>query len=217
MNRSYALSAPQFPNLVSRVRNIIFHPNLEWPVIAAEPAAPAELYGRYIGPLALIAPVATFIGLSILGINIPLIGTYRVSPVSGIVQAVLSFVLALVGVFIMALIINALAPKFQGEKDSVQALKVAGYASTPAFVAGILSLFPMLAILQMLAALYSLYLLYMGLPVLMNSPKDKALGYTGAIIGCAFLLGLVATAIMVPLHASFLGGTPATFSTLQAP
>ena len=35
---------------------------------------------------------------------------------------------------------------------------------------------------------YSLYLLYLGLPVLMKSPKEKALGYTLVVVLAAIVL-----------------------------
>lgn len=202
-------------NLLSHAKNILVAPRREWPVIAAEPSTGAALYTGYIGPLAVIAPVATFIGLSIIGISMPFIGTYRISPVSGLFQAALAFVFALAGIYVLALIINALAPKFGGEKNPVAALKVAGYASTPTFIAGIFLIFPMLSILQLLAALYGLYLLYVGLPVLMKSPQQKALPYTGTVIACAIVLGIVVGVIMAVLHASVLGGAPPAASILQ--
>jgi len=202
-------------NLLLHAKNILVAPRREWPVIAAEPSTGAALYTGYIAPLAVIAPVATFIGLSIIGISMPFIGTYRISPVSGLLQAALTFVFALAGIYVLSLIINALAPTFGGEKDPVAALKVAGYSSTPAFIAGILIIFPMLGILQLLAALYSLYLLYIGLPVLMKSPQQKALPYTGAVIACAIVLGILVGVLLSVLHPWALGGAPSPASILQ--
>ncbi len=48
---------------------------------------------------------------------------------------------------------------------------------TPYFVAGVLYIFPVLSILVFLASLYGLYILYLGLPVMMETPKEKAIGY----------------------------------------
>ena len=41
------------------------------------------------------------------------------------------------------------------------------------------------------AGLYSLYLLYLGLPVVMKSPKEKAMGYTAVVIIAAIVLFMV--------------------------
>jgi hypothetical protein len=85
------------------------------------------------------------------------------------------------------MIVDALAPTFGGQKNTIQALKVCAYASTAGWLAGVFGLIPMLGILGLLG-LYSLYLIYLGLPVLMKVPQDKALGYTIAVIVCAIVL-----------------------------
>src|SRR5207344_2314618 len=107
------------------------------------------------------------------------------------VLAVFTFVTAIVACFVISLIINALAPSFGGQKDSAQALKVAVYSYTPAWVAGALQILPLLGILGLLAGLYGLYLLYLGLPRLMKCPADKALGYTAVVVICAIVLSVV--------------------------
>src|SRR4029077_8195463 len=103
-------------------------------------------------------------GGSVIGQSLPFIGYYRAPMAAGLTLAVFSFVMAIVGVFILSLIINALAPTFGGQKDSMQALKVAVYSYTPAWVAGALRVLPLLGVLAVLGALYGLYLLYLGLP-----------------------------------------------------
>ena len=103
--------------------------------------------------------------------------------------------MAVVAVFILSLIIDALAPSFSGEKNNAQALKVAVYSYTPAWLAGILQIIPMMGLLAILAAFYGLYLLYLGLPRLMKAPEDKALGYTAVVVICAIVLGVIASVI----------------------
>src|ERR1019366_2975341 len=105
-------------------------------------------------------------------------GTTRVSIVAGLSMALMSYVFALAAVFLVALLIDALAPTFGGEKNPLQALKLATFSYTPAWVAGVLHNIPALGVLVLLAGLYSLYVLYLGLPVLMKAPKEKAVGYT---------------------------------------
>ena len=129
--------------------------------------------------------------MSVVGISLPFMGTFRVPISSSIAQAVTSYVLTLVGVFIIALIIDALAPTFGGEKNQMQALKVATYASTPSWIAGIVMILPMLGVIALLAALYGLYLLYLGLPLLMKAPQEKAIGYTAVVVVVAVVVMMV--------------------------
>ncbi len=177
--------------IIERVKGICLKPKTEWDAIAQEETSTAALFTGYAVPLAAIPAIAGFIGGSLIGRSLPFIGSYRVPMVSGLVMAVFAFVMALVGVFIVSLIINALAPSFGGQKSSSQALKVAIYAYTPAWVAGVLQILPMLGLLAILAGLYGLYLLYLGLPRLMKCPQEKAAGYTAVVVVCAIVLSVV--------------------------
>ena len=177
-------------NLVDRVKRILLSPRTEWEVIDAEQTTPAALFTGYIVPLAAIGPLARLIGFSVFGIPLPLMGTYRVPFGSALTGAVIGFVLTLVGTYVLALIVDALAPTFNGQRNQIQALKVAAYSSTAAWVAGIFALIPWLGFLG-IVGLYSLYLLYLGLPVLMKAPREKALPYTAVVILAAIVLFMV--------------------------
>jgi Yip1 domain len=182
-------------SLVDRVKRILLSPRTEWQVIDAEATTPAQLYTGYIMPLAAIGPIAQIIGYSVFGISVPLVGTYRVPIGSAITSALVSYVLVLIATYVLALIIDALAPTFNGQRSQIQALKVAAYSSTASWVAGIFLLIPGLRLLTILG-LYSLYLLYLGLPVLMKTPLEKAVTYTVVVVLAAIILfmltGLVA-------------------------
>ena len=184
-------------SLVARVKNILLQPKTEWPVIAGEQATTGSLYTGYIIPLAAIAPVASFIGWSVIGARIPLIGGFVRWPIgTGVTYAVAIYVLSLVNVFVLALIIDALAPTFGGQKNQLQALKVSAYSYTALWVGGIFYLIPSIGLLVLLAALYSCFLMFLGLPVLMKAPEDKAAGYAAVVIIVAIVLYFVLGAIV---------------------
>jgi hypothetical protein len=87
-------------------------------------------------------------------------------------------VFGLAGVFLIAFIIDALAPSFGATKNQLQALKLVVYSYTAVWVAGIATIIPILGGLVVLAGfIYTLYTLYLGLPKLMKSPADKTVGY----------------------------------------
>ena len=178
-------------NIITRVKNILLTPKTEWPVIANEASTVKDVYLFYVAPLLLLGVVAGFIGSAIVGTNLGSFGTVRVGVVSGIVGALLRFVLGLTNVFIVAWIVNVLAPTFGGQSDSLRSLKVTAYAFTPALVAAVLNVFPMLGIVALLVGLYGLYLLYLGLPVLMRCPQEKAIGYTIVTVLAAIVLGAI--------------------------
>jgi hypothetical protein len=177
-------------NLVQRVKGILFSPRTEWQVIDTEATTTGELYKNYIVPLAAIGPIAQIIGYSVFGITVPFVGTYRVPIGSAITSALVAYVLTLAGTYVLALIIDGLAPTFNGQRSQIQALKVAAYSSTASWIAGIFALIPGLRLLAILG-LYSLYLLYLGLPIVMKSPREKAMGYTVVVILAAIVLFMI--------------------------
>ncbi len=180
--------------LIDRIKNIIMKPAAEWQTIESESATPQSIYMGYVAILAAIGPIAGFIGRSLIGISIPFVGTYRVPIVTGVIWAVVMYALTFAGVFIVSFIVDALAPTFGGQKDSLRALKVTAYSFTASWLAAVFQIVPMLGWLGLLG-LYSLYLLYLGLPVLMRSPKDKAIGYTVVVCICAIVAWVIIGAI----------------------
>jgi hypothetical protein len=189
-------------NLVERAKRILLTPRTEWETIDTEPTTTSALYTGYIMPLAAIGPIAQVIGYSVFGVRMPFGGTMYRTPIgTAITTAVVTYVLSLVAVYLIALIIDALAPTFGGTKNQMQALKVAAYSSTAGWVAGIFALVPGLRILGLLG-LYSIYLLYLGLPVLMKAPADKATGYTAVVVVAGIVLFMVIGALAGGLTAA---------------
>jgi hypothetical protein len=181
-----------FSKLIARVKAILLTPKTEWPVIAGEPATTADLYKNYIIILAAIPAIFAFLKLSLLGVSIPFAGTIRVGVMAGISNMLVSYVLSLVMIFVMVLIIDALAPTFGAQKDQTQALKTVAYAYTASWIAGFGQILPGLGMLILLAgAIYSIYLLYLGLPHTMKCPQEKAGGYTAVAIVIAIVLSVV--------------------------
>lgn len=172
--------------LFDRAKKILLQPKQEWEVISGESTSMADLYTGYAMPLAAIGPVCSVIGLSVVGISLPIVGTYRVPIMSSILSAIVQYALALAAVYILAIVIDYITPKFEGLRDMGQALKLATYSSTASWVAGIFILVPVLAILG-LVGLYSIYLLYAGTPILMKVPREKAAIFTAVVIVAAIV------------------------------
>lgn len=196
--------------LVTRAKELLLKPTATWDVIDGERPSTAALYTGYVMPLAAIPAVAQAIGMTVFGA-----GAFGIvvkwSLMTAITQAVLTFGLSLVMVFVLALVIDGLAPSFGGTKDRGQALKVAAYAPTASWVAGVFALYPPLGVIGLLGGLYSLYLLYLGLPKLMKAAQEKALPYTAVVIVVAIVIslviGAVTGAVAAATGAAALGGS----------
>ena len=203
--------------LIDRVKNILLKPKEEWTVIAGETSTTGDLLGGYVAPLAGIAALCGFIGSTLVGTSMPFVGTFRMPIFWGMGIAVLTFVMAFVSVFIVALIIDALAPTFGAQKNAAQAMKVAVYAYTPGWVAGVFNIIPLLGILGLLAGLYGIYLLYLGLPRLMKNPEEKSIGYTAVVVICAIVVSIVLSAVVGAISTFGGGGMMGAMSRASAP
>ncbi len=190
-------------SLIQRVQDILLRPRQTWPAIAAEPGDTASIYSGYVVFLAAIPAIAGFIGLSLVGAG-AMGFNVRLPIATGLAHMVLGYVLSLVMVFVIALLVDALAPTFGGTKSRVDALKLVAYGSTAGFVGGVFSLLPMLSILGLVAALYSIYLIYTGIPVLMKCPPEKAAAYTAVVVVC----GIVAMLVLAAVTSMVLPGGP---------
>jgi hypothetical protein len=188
---------PKRSGLIARVQGILLRPAAEWDIIAAEPATIQGLFVHYACILAAIPPVAVIVQhlLFLHWLLIPII-----------ILAVISYVASLIGVFILGFIIDALATSFDAEKNSVQAMKLAVYSYTAAWVAGILDIIPLLGLLAIIAALYGLYLLYLGLPRLMKSPPEKTAGYFVVSILAAIVVNVVIGMVIASLTVMLTAG-----------
>jgi hypothetical protein len=187
---------PPGESLVARVLNILLHPAEAWDVIEAEPATVEGLYRVWVLPLAAVPAVARAIGLfsfrgfQIFGMH------YEPSFVSILGDAVVSYALTLISIYLMALVVDQFALQFGGERSRTQAFKLMAYSGTAAWVSGVFLLLPTVGgLFVLLGGLYSLYTLYLGLPKLMRSSPAMTLNYFALILVVAVILALVIGAL----------------------
>jgi hypothetical protein len=206
------VETPRTQGLFARATNILLRPRAEWDVIAPEHATTQGLILGYAAILAAIPAIAQAVhGLMphcLFGV------CYTPNPMFVVISAVLYYVLSLVSVFLIGLIIDALATSFGAEKNQIQAMKVAVYSWTAAWLAGVFIIIPWVGALLGLVGLYSLYLLYLGLKGVMKSPDDKAVIYTVVVVVLAIVVFVIGGAITGSVAAvGMIGGGVSGLST----
>ena len=177
-----------------RATALLADPNSEWPKIGHESGDAAFLLSRYAAVLAVIPAIFDFIGATVIGAVSPGMGTVRAPLFDGVFGAVFGYVATIAAVLILGLVIDLLAPAFEGEKDFDSALKLAVYSFTPVWLAGVFLILPGLRFLT-LTGLYGAYLLAVGLPRLMKSPPHRTPLYAFTVVVCASALLYAAAAV----------------------
>ncbi|MBK9659129.1 MAG: YIP1 family protein [Chitinophagaceae bacterium] len=191
-------------NLIDRAKKILLTPKTEWDVVNSETPNTQSILTTYVIPLVAIGAIASFIGWGFIGKSYSYgFGSVKVSGVSlGIRYALIALIGGIAGCFLLAFVIDALAPTFKSEKDFGRSFQLAAYSSTAGWVGAVLNILPSLAIIGSLIGLYGLYLLYLGLPKLKKTPQEQSTGYfiasLVAMIVASFVIGLILAAILVP-------------------
>jgi hypothetical protein len=184
-----ALSGGGNKGLVERVKDILTKPKQEWVVIDGEATSIGKLITGYALILALIAPLAMLIGLFL-------------TPFGGLLTGAMGFLIKLLlaiyaislgTVVLLGFIVDMLASSLGGTKNGVQAMKLAVYAGTPFWIAGLLLLLGpgMWYFWMALGIGYGGYLIWLGLPILMRVPADKVQVYAAATIGIWVVLFII--------------------------
>jgi len=192
-----------FNAIFTRAKNILIQPATEWEVVKGETSDKNAVLKDYALPLIILVAIASFLGGLIFTRFEFLIG-YIVA------KAVGDFIVAFLGIYISAIVINKLASSFGSKKDTNAAFKLVIYSFTPVFIAQIVAnLIPPLFFVAIFG-LYIIYLLWMGLGTMMGTPEDKKVGYvvvSSLLIFViyallTFFLGLILTTIFVTSSAA---------------
>ena len=189
---------------IDRAINILKNPMVELNKVKSEQLSKDYLIKQYIAILAVIPAIAYIIGMGMVGISIGLFGNYKIPIGTAVIGGILTYILTIVGFYVTSIVINTLAPNFSSKQDENKAMKLAAYAYTPMLLGGIFNIIPMLGSIGLLFMLYGLYILYLGIPLLMETPQDKALNYTIVIIVAtiviSFVIGSITSAIIYSMN-----------------
>ncbi len=175
-----------------RIVYLIFRPTEEWDRIANEKTSVDALLRRYILPLALLAPIATVIGMKTFDRDWDPAHGYRV-PSEQIFAAGATTYFATVGsILLLAAIFCAIAPLFGATRDYLAALKVATYGAIPVMLAGATLLMPAMAIVAMVGVCHTLFLLWIGVRRVLDVPP----GTQAEFVGISLVLLILASVII---------------------
>jgi hypothetical protein len=175
-------------DLLHRVSALLLRPSREWRAIAPEPGVGRII--RHVAVLAVIPPLARFIGASLVGGYAPIS--------SSLIGAAIGYLASLAAVYALALIMHVTAPGFGAKRSFSAALKLAAYSPTPFWLAGLFLSVPGLSFLVVLG-LQGAYLLWVGLPILLRTPTGRALPFAAVMTGCAIVIVILINAIEAPL------------------
>jgi hypothetical protein len=111
--------------------------------------------------------------------------------------AIFTYIFSIIGVVVFGFILNALSQNFKTKQNQMQALKLVSYAATPWLLLGIVNIFPAASLISLLGGIYGLYILYVGIPILMETPKENHMSY--------FIVGLIVYIVVMAIISWIVG------------
>ena len=188
--------------ILTHVWGLFCHPDREWEAIGAEPCTIGNCYLRHVLALAALPAVSALIGSTQVGWQIGVGSAIKLSVPSALIIAAVFYVAMLVAVVTMGEFIHWMAGTYGAETSIERCVVLSAYTATPLFLAGVLTLYPLLwlnMLVGLLALAYTIYLLYLGVPIVMRVPKEQGHMFSSSIltVGMVMLVGLMAVTIIL--------------------
>ena len=188
--------------LLKHVWGILTEPRLTWGKIRDENWSAMEIYLWTIIPLALISPVAGFIGTTQFGWQIGPSEAVTLTTGSAAQISMAYFGAILMSVFVIAMLIRWMSETYGDQKSLVRCLALAAYSAVPLFLIGFCQIYPVLWInflFGLPALAYAVYLLYSGVPMMMDISPEKGFLFSSAVlaVGLVALVGLLASTVVL--------------------
>ncbi len=178
------------------IPGLMINPRKQWHAIAALTDEEIKRLLPYPIFMALLPPLAWYIGTTKVGWTVGGDDVVRITEGSAIPLIVLGYIALLGAVVFIGLMINWMSQTYQSEAFPIKGVVLMGYACTPIFLAGACAVYPVWWIdiaLGTVAAIYTTYLIYMAIPIMMGVPWDRGFLYASAV----FMIALVYVVVIL--------------------
>lgn len=183
-------------SFLTRAINIVFRPEAEWAAIALERDGWRRVLG-YLVPLAVISPLAFSAGVLLGGEGaLRRFADDEATLRFALLASVGGFSATLLSVATITIVIRVLVPLYPGSCKLTDAFRVAVYAGTPVWLAGLvlvapLQRFPLLVIIVLIGLMHASYLFYLGLHHVAKVPRGDAAECAAVVIIASLVLSTV--------------------------
>ena len=188
--------------MLKHVWRIISEPREAWNDIRDSNESLPGIFLTVLAPLALISPVAGYIGTTQFGWQIGAGDPVRLTGASAAQISLVYFGAILVSVFVISQLIHWMSETYGQKLPLNKCAALAVYTAVPLLFAGFFQLYPVLWInflFGLPALAYSVYLLYTGVPIMMQIPPERGFMFATAVlaVGLVALVGLLASTVVL--------------------
>ncbi|MGC1954804.1 MAG: Yip1 family protein [Gammaproteobacteria bacterium] len=177
-------------------------PQAEWERIRQQRYSIGRVYLTHTLWLALIPPIAGFIGTTQVGWQLGVGDPVKLTVESALRIAVLYYIALLIVAFSVGWMVHWMGKTYGADQPLSQCVALASYTATPLLLSGVMTLYPMLwlnLVIGIPVLGYTVYLFYTGVPIMMEIPQERGFLFSSAMVafGLVALVALLAvTAIL---------------------
>lgn len=176
---------------MNHILGLFLNPHSEWLQIGKDDDSVLKHYLSFIVIVALFPVVGWFVGLTEVGWTLGENHVIKITADSAMQIMVLFYLSMLIGVGILGYMVHWMAKTYEADANWGKSVGIAAYSCTPLFVAGACGFYPVLWLDILLitgAACYAVYLLYVGVPKVLDIPKERGYLFASAMIAVGLVL-----------------------------
>jgi hypothetical protein len=178
---------------MNHILGLFTHPHQQWVKISQANDSVLKHYLGFIIIVAVLPVVGWFVGLTQVGWTLGNDHLIKITVDSAMQVLALFYVAMLLGVGGLGFMVHWMAKTYDADASSYgKGVAIAAYSCTPLFIAGLCGFYPILwldIVLVTAAACYAVYLLYVGVPYVLDVPKEQCYLFASAMVA----VGLVMT------------------------
>jgi len=159
----------------TKAQHLLSDPESCWPALLASVPPFTILLLDYVAVIAGISAVGSFLGLTLVGIDVPVFGRFRVSVLHALMSAFYELGMSFVAVYAGARVIQFIGEKCTLSLSFERSAVLVAYSLTPAWIGRIFLFVPVLGVLGYGGLLYAGYLLYLGIEADSEIPASRRL------------------------------------------
>ncbi|MDH5737557.1 MAG: YIP1 family protein [Gammaproteobacteria bacterium] len=187
---------------MNHILGILLNPTREWGLIRDRNDSVLGHYLRFLLVMAILPPLAWYYGASEIGWTLG-DRVIRLTPDSAMQIMILFYLSILVSVACLGFMIHWMAETYGAAESSMsKGVGIAAYTLTPMFVCGITGFYPVLwldILLATASGCYTVYLLYLGVPIVMEIPRERGFLFASAMVavGLVMMAGLLSVTVIL--------------------
>lgn len=178
--------------MIQHTFGLLVRPSAQWQTIAALPESTLKTLVLYPFFLAILPAVAWYYGTTVVGWTVgqnsdPI----RLTTESALRICILFYMAMVACVGVIGYFIHWMAATYGADSSFAKGLVITGFTATPLFIAGLTGFYPLLwldMVLGVVALGWSVYLMYLGIPIVMNIPKERGFLFSSAVLAIALVI-----------------------------